>query len=220
MKSEPSTPLNVRLGYLLGAAGDWWTVPSLERIDLWSSRLYRSSIADLWRETLGATPDCVDALLSGTQDEGVRTIAEYERLFVGPAAPSCPPYEATWRSDPRGARGQGALCGSPVEEVLQIYDALGFRLNSARRELGDHIAVEFEGAACAFAMNAAPEAWRLVDHLRSWAPRLCSAVRSHSSATFFPALAETTEEMLSGLDIARLAMDATPQECSPVASPA
>ena len=218
MKSEPSAPLNVRLGYLLEAAGDWWTAPNLERIDLWSSRDYRNSIAGIWRETLGAAPDCVDALFSGVRDEGARTIAEYERLFVGPAAPSCPPYEATWRSD-RGTRAQGALCGPPVEEVLRIYDALGFRLNNARRELGDHIAVELEGAACAFAMNAASEAWRLVDHLRSWAPRFCSAVRSQSSAKFFLALAETTEEMLSGLDIARLATDATPRDCSPAISP-
>jgi TorA maturation chaperone TorD len=218
MKSDPSAPLNARLGYLLEAAGDWWTVPSVERIELWSSSLYRNSIAGLWRETLGANPDCVNALFDAIQDEGVRTISEYERLFVGPAAPSCPPYEATWRSD-RGTGAQGALCGSPVEEVLQIYDALGFRLNSARRELGDHIAVECEGAACAFAMNAAPEAWRLVDHLRSWTPRFCSAVRSQSSAKFFLALAETTEEMLSGLDIARLATDATPQEYSSAISP-
>jgi TorA maturation chaperone TorD len=218
MKSEPSAPLNVRLGYLLEAVGDWWTVPSRERIDLWSSRLYRNSIGGLWRETLGATPDCVDALFDGIRDEGVRTIAEYERLFVGPAAPSCPPYEATWRSDGR-TRAQGALCGPPIEEILQIYDALGFRLSSARRELGDHIAVEFEGAACAFAMDAAPEAWRLIDHLRSWAPQFCLAVQSQTSARFFLALAKTTDEMLSGLDIARLAADATPRDCSPVISP-
>jgi TorA maturation chaperone TorD len=203
---------------LLEATGDWWTAPSLDRIELWSSSLYRNSIAGLWRETLGATPSCVDALFDGIRDEGVRTIAEYERLFVGPAAPCCPPYEAIWRSD-RRTREQGALCGPPVGEVMQIYDALGFRLHSARRELGDHIAVELEGAACAFAMNAAPEAWRLVDHLQSWAPQFCSAVRSQSSAKAFLALAETTEAMLSGFDIARFATDATPRECSPAVSP-
>jgi TorA maturation chaperone TorD len=218
MKSEPSAPLNVRLGYLLEAAGDWWTAPNLERIDLWSSRDYCNSIAGLWRETLGAAPDCVDALFIGIRDEGAGTIAEYERLFVGPAAPSCPPYEATWRGD-RRTRAQGALCGPPVEEVLRIYDALGFRLNSAQRELGDHIAVELEGAACALAMNAAPEAWRLVDHLQSWAPQFCSSVRSQSSAKFFLALAQTTEDMLIGLDIARLAMDSKSRDCSPAISP-
>jgi len=102
--------------------------------------------------------------------------------------------------------------------VTQIYGTLGFRLSSVRRELGDHIAVELEGAACAFAMDAAPEAGRLVEHLRRWAPRLCLAVKSQSSLRFFRALAEITEEMLNRVDAARSATTTTRREASTVVS--
>lgn len=179
--------------------GDWWTRPDAERLSLWGSTAYREQVATLWRENLGdASGESVERLLSALAVEQHQLAAEYERLFVGPAAISCPPYEAVWRTD-RPKQEQGTVVGKSTEQVKQLYSELGLRLQPDQVELADHIAIELEALAYAWDSGADSSlADRLLRQFQGWLPPFCASVVVNCRLEFYRQLAEITKECFLG----------------------
>lgn len=98
-------------------------------------------------ETLANLPDTLDLdnnLEPGEPRAALRDLrVEYNRLFVGPSAPPCPPYESVYTPD-RPLEQAGTMLGpatSAMEEILRS-EKLAITLNYA--EYADHIAIELE----------------------------------------------------------------------------
>ena len=178
--------------------GDWWTRPDATRITLWRSTAYRERVAKLWSENIGETSEpSVQKLLSVLTIEENKLADEYERLFVGPAAIACPPYEAVWRKD-RPKHEQGTVIGNSTEQVKQLYRGLGLQLRPDQVELADHIAIELEALAIAWDSDADPIlADGLFCQLQRWLPPFCASVVANSHLEFYRILAEVTEECFS-----------------------
>jgi TorA maturation chaperone TorD len=68
---------------------------------------------------------------------------EYNRLFVGPNALPCPPYESVYRRD-RPEAERGMLMGPSVLDVKRRYSEAGLVINKDFSDLPDHVAVELE----------------------------------------------------------------------------
>ncbi|MBZ5721470.1 MAG: molecular chaperone TorD family protein [Acidobacteriia bacterium] len=187
---------------LVLALSDWWSQPSPARITLWSSSHYMQRIKAICAPS-GQQPEAplganVDKLLSTIHFERDGLIAEYERLFVGPAAPPCPPYEAVWRTD-RPKHEQGTVVGQCTEEVKQLYRDMGMRLRPGEVELADHIAIELE--ALTYAWNSGVNVRvveEILDRLQVWLPRFCASVVANSRSEFYRGLADLTLEFLLG----------------------
>ena len=124
---------------------------------------------------------------------------EYNRLFVGPGMPRVYPYESLYRDS------AGLVMGPSAGEVLQAYRRSGLAINTAFRDLPDHIAVELEFMArlCfeearAGSAGRADLALRLKQeqrlflnaHLASWLPALCERVIRETTSTMYRGVAE------------------------------
>jgi TorA maturation chaperone TorD len=178
--------------------GDWWTRPDATRISLWRSVAYRATVAKLWSENIAETSEpSVQKLLSVLTIEENKLTDEYERLFVGPAAIPCPPYEAVWRKD-RPKHEQGTVIGKSTEQLKQLYRGLGLQLRPDQVELADHIAIELEALAVAWDSGADPIlADGLFCQLQRWLPQFCASVVANSYLEFYRILAKITEECFS-----------------------
>ena len=188
-KCENQSPGPQHVAQLLG---DWWTRPDAPRIALWCNSDYQEHVISLWCDLEGeAVASSVKGLLSAATSQQSELVTEYERLFVGPAAIPCPPYEAVWRKD-RPKHEQGTIMGRSTGEVERIYRDLGLQLRSDQRELADHVAIEFEALAYAWASHADTMRRLLVDHLRTWLPAFCASVAVNSRLEFYRALADVT----------------------------
>lgn len=161
---------------------------------LWYSTAYKEHAVSIWRDVVGSAPaESVKKLLSCVAIEQSELAAEYERLFVGPAAIPCPPYEAVWRKD-RPKQEQGTIMGQSTTEVIRVYRDLGLRLRTDQVELADHVAIELE--ALAFALESRAElAPGLFDRLRLWIPDFCASVIDNSKIEFYRELARITEQL-------------------------
>lgn len=186
--------LNAQIAQLLS---DWWTRPDPARIALWASAPYQDEVLQLWQETVQGDTASVGKLLAGFAD-GDELTTEYERLFVGPAAIPCPPYEAVWRSD-RPKHEQGTVMGGSTMCIRQIYRELGVRLRASEVELPDHIAMELEALAHAWATNHVAQAEALVRLFQGWLPAFAASVVTNSRADFYRWLAELTWEFFLSL---------------------
>lgn len=175
---------------------DWWTRPDAARIDLWVCPGYQKQVTFLWRETFGSSGKSVERLFSALSHEKKCLTAEYERLFVGPAAIPCPPYEAVWRMD-RPKHEQGTVLGKSTVRVKQLYAELGLRLRPDQVELADHIAIELEALAYALSIGDPQPADCLIGQLQGWLPPFCGAVVANSQLEFYKDLAEVTWDSLS-----------------------
>lgn len=175
--------------------GDWWTRPDAERLALWISPDYREHVSFLWREIMGESPaESVEKLMSAAMLERGELMMEYERLFVGPATISCPPYEAVWRKD-RPKHEQGTVMGQSTDEVKRIYRDLGLRLRPDQMELADHIAIELEALAYAWNSNVDARLTRsLLDRFQFWLAPFCASVVGNSRTEFYRVLAGITEQ--------------------------
>lgn len=173
----------------------WWSRPVAAEVARWASW---QPVAATVATVLGSATSI--ALPSPTTDDERRALLdEYERLFVGPGAVPCPPYESYWRDDvPIDLRR--SLMGPCTEDLHRLYGALGLQI-SAAGELPDHVAVEFEALACALSSpGTLPVAGALLDdHLAKWLPKLCRAVAREAAQPFYRELATVTRAWLPAL---------------------
>jgi TorA maturation chaperone TorD len=170
---------------------DWWTRPDPSRIAVWATSAYKEKIAELFTGENGDSV-ALDQLLAAIATEKNLVTAEYERLFVGPAAPPCPPYEALWHTN-RPQQEEGTVLGKSTEEVRQIYRKLGLQSRPTEKELVDHIAIELEALGYALGSGASAEvAEELAARFQVWLPTFCSSVKSNSHLMFYRALADLT----------------------------
>ena len=68
---------------------------------------------------------------------------EYNRLFVGPAAPVCPPYQSVY-DESRPTEEQGTVMGPTAQAVEKAMRAEGLGVTLDHVELADHAAIELE----------------------------------------------------------------------------
>jgi DMSO reductase family type II enzyme chaperone len=124
---------------------------------------------------------------------------EYNRLFVGPGAPRVYPYESLYRGS------MSLVMGPSAGEVLQAYRRNGLAIDTAFKDLPDHIAVELEFMArlcCeearAGSAGRADVALRLKQeqrsfldaHLATWLPAMCEKVIRETTSTIYRGFAE------------------------------
>ncbi|MDO9582532.1 MAG: molecular chaperone TorD family protein [Desulfomicrobium sp.] len=133
------------------------------------------------------------------------TTVEYEfnRLFVGPAAVSAPPFASAWSESDR------ALMGRATSEARQTYHRLGLAVPGEGVIPDDHLAYELEamlvlksvlatGAGAPDAETAALHAWFVGEHLERWLPPFMQAVREQ--ATEGGVVALVTEALAAWFD--------------------
>ncbi len=174
----------------------WWTRPDPQTLALWGRPAYARQARAAWKAEMGeAGLPRIKELLSNLQAEQNGLALEYERLFVGPAAVPCPPYEVMWRTD-RPPQERGTVMGQSTDEVKELYSQLGLRLRPEEVELPDHIAIELE--AFAYASTVRPDvAESLLGRLRIWLPGFCHSVMTNSRLEFYRLLAGATLEYFS-----------------------
>ena len=124
---------------------------------------------------------------------------EYNRLFVGPGAPRVYPYESLYQDS------MGLVMGPSAGGVLDAYRRSGLAINTAYRDLPDHIAVELEfmarlcfeearagsagEAGLAFRLKQQQRSF-LDEHLATWLPALCERVIRETTSTMYSGFAE------------------------------
>ena len=190
-----SVQLNAQIAQLLS---DWWTRPEPVRITLWASAPYQQQVIQLWHATSREGAESVRKLLAAAVSNRDGLTTEYERLFVGPAAIPCPPYEAVWRSD-RPKHEQGTVMGGSTARIKQIYAELSVRLRLGEVELPDHIAIELEALAHALRTNHLAQADALIGQFQGWLPAFAASVVANSRLEFYRRLAELTWEFFLNL---------------------
>jgi len=124
---------------------------------------------------------------------------EYNRLFVGPGAPRVYPYESLYRDS------MSLVMGPCAGEVLQAYRRNGLAINTAFRDLPDHVAVELEFMArlCCeearaglagrgdLALRLKQDQRSFLDaHLATWLPAMCERVLRETTSTMYRGFAE------------------------------
>ncbi|MGA2875292.1 MAG: molecular chaperone TorD family protein [Nitrososphaerales archaeon] len=126
---------------------------------------------------------------------------EYNRLFVGPGALACPPYESVYRRD-RPESERGMLMGPSVIDVKKRYSEAGLQISKSFSDLPDHVAVELEfmcylcaKEADAVASGADEAIWRKREaefwkfHLNMWIGEFSDRLLKNSKSPFYRALA-------------------------------
>jgi putative dimethyl sulfoxide reductase chaperone len=168
----------------------WWSRPTDGERELWSECF---QIGEHVANDLGGDPDLVGALADAVAlIDGETMLDEYERLFVGPGAPPCQPYESLWVGGPRRRDG-GSVMGPAATAVSSIYKELGLTLDEGTRELPDHVMIEWEALAYALERGATQASQALLrDHLSHWMPPFCDAVAQAASEPFYIELAALT----------------------------
>ena len=121
---------------------------------------------------------------------------EYNRLFVGPGAPACPPYESVYRRD-RPESERGMLMGPSVIDVKKRYSEAGLQINKDFSDLPDHVAVELEFMCflCAKEAEAGAdeeiwkrrqtEFWKF--HLNTWIGEFSDRLFKNTKSPFYKA---------------------------------
>ncbi len=169
-----------------------WCRPTAEEVACWDGV---AELEEQLRQVLPARRGLLSPLV-----EPDAMLDEYERLFVGPGPVPCCPYESFWRMDvPVDIRR--SLMGPCTTELRRLYAALGLEIGPSSGELPDHLVVELEAVTYALSTGGADEIARALisDHLRTWLPRLCRAVRHEAEHPFYRALAGTTLDWLQPL---------------------
>jgi len=139
------------------------------------------------------------ATMNMAQGGAVELEMEYNRLFVGPGAPRVYPYESLYRDS------MGLVMGPCAGGVLQAYRRNGLAINTAFKDLPDHVTVELEFMARLCCEEARAESAGRVDlalrlkqeqrsfldaHLATWLPALCEMVIRETTSTMYRGVAE------------------------------
>lgn len=175
----------------------WWSRPTGIELAVWDENF---PVAAEVAENIGCDPDLV-AELARTRalSDGEALCDEYERLFVGPGAPPCQPYESLWLGGPR-RRDRGSVMGPAATAVASLYGDLGLSLQDEAHELPDHIMVEWEAVAFALARGSCLLAEKLLrEHLEQWMGPFCEAVSELAGEPFYVTLAALTSAWTSAL---------------------
>lgn len=137
---------------------------------------------------------------------------EYNRLFVGPGVPLVYPYESLYRGS------MSLVMGPSAGEALQAYRRNGLAINTAFKDLPDHVAVELEFMARLCCEEARAESAGRADltlrlkqeqrsfldaHLATWLPAVCEKVICETTSTIYRGFAEIAA-IFVGWDRARL----------------
>lgn len=120
--------------------------------------------------------------------------AEFNRLFVGPMPPVCPPYESVYdQSRPREDRG--TMMGPASEAMAQAFHSEGLELTLDYAELPDHVAIELEFMfyllSWANEQGQDSRTYRqkadafVKDHLSLWLPQFGAKVSQESRHPFY-----------------------------------
>ncbi|WP_088189659.1 molecular chaperone TorD family protein [Desulfosporosinus sp. FKA] len=182
---------------------DWWSPPDRARLELWASSAYHENFISSWSLCMKKNRiPAVEKLFTALVSEQDLLGQEYERLFVGPAAPPCPPYEAVWRTD-RPKHEQGTIMGQCTVDIQLLYRNIGLQLLSNQGELPDHIAVEFEALAYALNLSDKKEFGEelLTRHLNVWLQLFCDSVCLNSKVDFYRNLTDVTLEWTAFLAV-------------------
>jgi len=133
---------------------------------------------------------------------------EYNRLFVGPNALPCPPYESVYRRD-RAAPDIGMLMGPSVLDVKKRYGEAGLQIAQNFSDLPDHVSVEMEFMSflCSKEADALTrqevetiwrrrqaEFWRA--HLNPWIVQFSQTVLSNSRSIFYRSAANFLKDWI------------------------
>jgi TorA maturation chaperone TorD len=190
----------------------------------WASRLFAYPDADLrallknrstWRQMAEAVIgmgggdqgrrallDLRQALLEADRDNDALP-ADHTRLFARDVL--CPPYQSSYGIQQMFSRVQD------LSELAGFYAAFGLRVGYGRRELQDHIALEFEFLSVLYGKEAIAleEGWtsraRLCETARrkfirehlTWLPFFADRLRQHASLSFYPAAIAWVETLLN-----------------------
>ncbi len=145
--------------------------------------------------------------------EGQRSVSrldlevEYNRLFVGPGAPSCPPYQSVYDLN-RPLADQGTMLGPTVEAMEKRLRAEGLGVTLDHAEMADHAAVELELMWYLLARAAESEdettAARYVEraeelfqeHLAPWMPAFGSCITREAKQPFYRAVGRLLEQFM------------------------
>lgn len=178
---------------------NWWAEPTPEHFDAWLDPEWWSAAGAVW-SSLGLVPGLPERLAATVGVSHEALADEYQRLFVGPGAHPCPPYESVWRTD-RPRLVQGTVMGPAATAVKTLYAEMGLRVRTDARELPDHLAVELEALAFALGTEGSEVTAKalLEDHLARWLPAFCERTAAEASHDFYRVLATGTAEWVEGL---------------------
>lgn len=139
-----------------------------------------------------------EAFVGTTAEE---LLVDYTRLFLGPVRILAKPYGSVWLDEDPTLMGRSSLA------VLDLYQACGFDIEPAFRDLPDHIAVELEflylllfranearlGGNEEKARAEVERKGRFLDqHLGRWVAPFTKAVETAAQTAFYRELARTT----------------------------
>lgn len=179
---------------------DWWARPDVARASGWANRSFSAEARLLVGACNAEAVSTLDRMLNAFATERNDLAHEYERLFVGPAAVPCPPYEAVWRTD-RPANELRTVIGPSTEDVKRLYEQIGLRLRADQAELADHIGIELEALAYASGVAQNSEVSDQIEaRLGNWLPVFCASVLQNSSLEFYRALSQLTLLLLPSVE--------------------
>lgn len=131
---------------------------------------------------------------------------EYNRLFVGPMPPVCPPYESVFDKK-RSTEDQGTVMGPTSEAMAGALREEGLKLTLDYAELPDHMAIELEFMyyllARADARGEDSEIYQqkadifLKDHLVNWLPEFGANVAKKSNHPFYQSVGRLLEATIT-----------------------
>jgi TorA maturation chaperone TorD len=182
-----------------GLLSSWWTEPTPQDLAVWREPTWWAEASVVW-SSLGLAPGLPERLSATLAPPYEALLEEYQRLFVGPGAHPCPPYESVWRTD-RSRLVQGTVMGPAAAAVRALYRGIGLRVRPDSAELPDHVAIELEALSAGLGPGGSSETARqlLEDHLAVWLPGFCERVAASSSHDFYRALASATPEWITGM---------------------
>lgn len=191
---ETTTDLRAEAALLLSR---WWSRPTAIEREIWGQSFMA---AENVAADIGCARDPVRELADALPLSDTDTMLdEYERLFVGPGAPPCQPYESLWLGGPR-RRDAGTVMGPAATAVASIYDLLGLNLEEDAHELPDHVMIEWEALGFAFYRGASDACAKLLgDHLAEWMAPFCQAVSAAATVPFYVHLATLTPAWTAAL---------------------
>lgn len=168
----------------------WWSRPTDETRAIWA-RGWEVAL-DLAAE-LDFDPTEVEELRDAAQTGDPESMLdEYERLFVGPGAAPCLPYESLWSASAR-TREAGSVMGPAALAVSDLYRIIGLTLRDDAHELPDHVMIEWEALAYALEHGADEAAAELLEtHLARWMGPFCEQVAAASELPYYRTLAAIT----------------------------
>jgi TorA maturation chaperone TorD len=175
----------------------WWSRPTEENRVEWGELW---GLAATVAAGLGQDPNPIEDLGHAARDADVLALLdEYERLFVGPGAAPCLPYESLWGAA-RPRRDAGSVMGPAAIAVADLYGVIGLSVRPEAHELPDHLMLEWEAVSAAIARGATEAAGELLDtHLARWMPAFCECVAAETTLPFYRALATITRDWTDAL---------------------